>query len=927
MKAQSLFNVFYFNICSVRNKTGEIESFLAEGCDFDLLCFSEHCLLKQEVDLLKISNYQVVSYFCRESSAHGGSIILSKPHLTCLERRDLVDCSLENHCEIAAVEIKSLNFLILTIYRPPSGNVGMFLEVLSNVISKLKTKYFIVINGDFNVHFNRQDNRASDLLDLMRSFGFREQVFSATRILNTLDNVFLNFQDRLNSKVRVINPWLSDHSAVSTSIELPGNSPKPMYQISRPFTDHGKILLYNFLSQVDWTFANLRSLSVDTRFDLLLQTVTTAMNVVFPRVVKVSTRDSQIRWFNGEIRQKRETLRLLSEMHACRPSDCLRELIKLFRAHYRQAIMEAKQNANANFINKSGNIAKSSWQLIKINSNRVANKHIDTRLKAEDFNNFFIDIPKNLIHQISNSNNSQTNYKNYIKSFMSDKNIDTCFSFQEVSQIKIRDTIRNLKNKPSRDIYDINVGLVKYLQDILVGPLTTLINLAIREKTFPKCFKISKVIPIPKGGDLDDPNNFRPIALIPVLSRIYESILREQLYSYFESGGLFSTHQFGFREGKSTTQAVLKMLEDVVDSFEKKEYMRVVCCDLSKAFDCVSHGILLEKLTYYGITQESIGLIESYLTDRTQQTYFDSFSNSATVEHGVPQGSLLAPLLFLIYINDIEAAVPTSGLSLFADDTALSYRDQDYNRLIARTEESLRNLEKWFACNQLCLNMAKTTQITFTLRQLADDGNVPEIKFLGIHLDTRLSFQQHVECVAARLSKTIFLLRNLRNLVPFSVVLQAYHGLFQSVACYAIMAWGHSCHAERIFGLQRKALRAMNGLGYRSDVKEKFVELKILTIPSRFIYECLLYTYNNLHNLKRNNHFHDYDTRLGDNVRHDFLRLQKSRLSINYYCIKFYNKLSNDIKRLPINQYKTELKKQLISKAVYSFDEFLLTDL
>ena len=359
-------------------------------------------------------------------------------------------------------------------------------------------------------------------------------------------------------------------------------------------------------------------------------------------------------------------------------------------------------------------------------------------------------------------------------------------------------------------------------------------------------------------------------------------------------------------------------------AFEGGESTNIVYCDLSKAFDCVSHEILLKKLPCYGVKSDAIELLKSYLTDRSQKTYFLTFSGHKKIEHGVPQGSLLAPLLFLIYINDIKAAVPNSTLSLFADDTALINTDENFEELNRKTNESLQALERWFNSNQLLLNAEKTVNITFSLKKLVVNQDIQEVKFLGVYLDPTLTFQNHIEHLAKRLSKTLYLLRRLKELIPFTLLLQTFHGLFQSVACYAILAWGHSCHMDRIFKQQRRALRIICGMAFREDVKEKFTELKILTIPSRFVFESLIYAYQNQASFQTNTNFHNYNTRSANNIRPDFIRLQKSRISSNHYCIEYFNKLPTHTKKLPLQKFKKYIKDMLIEKALYSIHCFEL---
>lgn len=224
------------------------------------------------------------------------------------------------------------------------------------------------------------------------------------------------------------------------------------------------------------------------------------------------------------------------------------------------------------------------------------------------------------------------------------------------------------------------------------------------------------------------------------------------------------------------------------------------------------------------------------------------------------------------------------------------------------------------------MNDSKTERVVFSLRATESD-NSGTVKFLGITLDDTLIFQTHVDGLAARLSKSVYLLKNLIKFLPLSVCLQTYHAVFQSVATYAILVWGHSCHSDRIFALQRRAVRVLAGLGYRDDARIAFTRLGILTIPCKYIFECLVYTYKNIDKYSRNGDCHNYPTRVRQEIRVNYLRLNRSRISTNYYGPILFNKLSDRLKSLPLSIFKSKLKDLLHKVAYYSVDEFLKSDI
>ena len=550
---------------------------------------------------------------------------------------------------------------------------------------------------------------------------------------------------------------------------------------------------------------------------------------------------------------------------------------------------------------------------------------------VEAFNDFFVKVGPNLAGQIRDVHES---FNKYLPNPVSES-----FHWLPVTPLEIEDMLRSSDQKKACGHDNLPVKLLVDSAQYISNPLSYIFNLSLQLGQFPDLLKVAKVSPVYKKGDREQPGNYRPISVLPVLSKIFEKLVNNRLIEYLEKNNILYKHQYGFREGRSTKLAVTNLINQLVHYQDEGRVTVGVFIDFAKAFDTINHSILLSKMENYGVSGLQLNWFRNYLCNRVQYVQHNGATSSFKLSScGVPQGSVLGPTLFLLYINDLPQSSTYFDFRLFADDSNIFHSFPPCQTIIRLSEITyhLLSVTKWCDANKITINIKKTNFMIIQPRRkvVNTDGSV-ELKgctlnkvdttpYVGIHIDKYLLWNEHIDKTAAVLRRKVGLIYRLRHLIPQNVLLLLYNAFIQPHVSYGLEVWGcaHISYLNKIFIIQKMAVRAITSSKFGAHSGPLFKKLSVLDVFKLHKFLITTFVYKLIHQILPHSisdycrfFEHNYGTRQKDTkiLVLPKVNTEQGKRSMTFCGSIMWNSLPEDVKCKPsVNSFQKALKKMLI---------------
>ena len=922
VEGHNALTVAHLNIHSLPGKFDELVELLNEletkNILPDIILLCETFLTEANHSRYHFDKYDIVSKF-RKNKRGGGVSILVNSQITYVDRSDLVVFE-EGMFESIFIEVKQSSndsIIIGEIYRVPGTREAIFLENYEGILEKIRSeRKKVIIGTDQNMDYLKINSHGNTmkLFETNLEKNVIPTIYKPTRVTHNsatlIDNIYVDAELYNNCRSLIITGDISDHYMCLAILQNLYKRDDNVQQYK--FRKIDDTVLRNMTASLrNRNWMELNNMTVNESSEKLTSEIKKVMDFYAPEKtmsVKKSESKSCQPWLTKGLKRSAQKCHQMYRTVARKDRNSIDfQNYRTYRNTLNSLRRKAKFDYYKELIQENRCNSKKIWAIIhklvgklknkkEISDEILVNGSKESRsdVVGKAFAKHYSEIGKQLADKIDEKGNIKDPMIN-----MRSRVEQICFFFPTTTR-EIENIVRKLKAKDSCGIDGISNRILKKIYPGIIEAMKIIFDKSMQEGIFPSNMKIAIVKPLYKGKSKTEIINYRPVSLLPVISKVLEKVIQTRVVNFFVKHKVLTEGQYGFRQGRSTNDAILDFAGNVLENMNKGFYTLSLFLDMSKAFDSIKHDTLFKKLEFYGIRGKALSWFKSYLTDRQIQVkYKNVLSESSFMSYGTPQGSVLGPLMYIVLANDISKCLKFCSCVTFADDTTVFAAGSNLKFLFKKVNADLERLGDWFDSNSLTLNVDKSKFIVFRNRgkALLHNGSirlagkelerVNKIKFLGVTIDEFLDWKYQVKNVLTKLIAGNYSLRMVKHMLPTPVKVQIYHANIHSHLNYALNVWGPMIKMKDLNDIkkqQNKAIRAIFNLGPRIRLLPFYKRAEILTIEDAIQLSLAKISFRYVNDI-----LPVRITNLFDVIEHDYMTRNRNVLRVPHHTLALYN--------------------------------------